>query len=150
MPVSLLADYLKDNQVRYLTIYHSPAFTAQEIAEKTHISGKEFAKTVMVKVDGLLNMIVVPATKNVNLIEIKELTKGEKVELATEGDFARYFPDCEVGAMPPFGNLYGIPVYVSKDIAKDKEITFNAGTHSEVIRLSYNDFQKLVHPKVIS
>jgi Ala-tRNA(Pro) deacylase len=131
-------------------ISHSRAYTAQEIAASAHIKGRELAKTVIVKVDGQLAMAVLPASFYVNFDRLREVTGAEEVELAHEDDFKDLFTGCEVGAMPPFGNLYNMDVYASEELAKSKEIAFNAGSHVEVIRLSYDDFERLVKPKVLA
>ncbi len=145
MPIQKLKVFLDDNGVKYTSIQHSRAFTAQEIAELTHIPGKELAKTVMVMIAGELAMAVIPAS---HLVDFKSLSDvaGISAELADEGDFVEMFPHCDVGAMPPFGNLYDMPVYVSEPLAEDEFIAFSAGSHAEVIRLKYADFQRLVNP----
>jgi Ala-tRNA(Pro) deacylase len=142
-------DYLDSHQIKYVTITHSPVYTAQEIAASAHIPGKELAKTVMVKIDGKTAMAVLPASYRVDFDLLKGATEASSVELASEADFENMFPGCELGAMPPFGNLYGIEVFVAASLAEDAEIAFNAGSHSELIRLSYKDFESLVKPKVI-
>jgi Ala-tRNA(Pro) deacylase len=149
MPVKKLEDFLDDEGVRYVTIRHSRAYTAQETAESAHIPGKELAKTVMVKIDGKMAMVVVPASDRIDLERLKRATGGGKLELASEGEFKRLFPDCEIGAMPPFGNLYGMDVYASSKLAEDDEIAFNAGSHTELIRLSYDDFARLARPRIV-
>ena len=146
MPVTRLKEFLDRENVKYVTIGHSPAFTAQEIAERAHIPGRELAKTVMVKIDGELAMIVVPASDHVKLAHLKEALGADEVELAGEYEFKERFPDCETGAMPPFGNLYDMKVFVSAPLREDDEIAFNAGSHSELIRMSYADFERLVNP----
>ena len=139
--------FLDDNKVRYTTMQHSVAYTAQEIAALAHIPGKELAKTVIVRVDGELAMAVVPASLQVDVERLKEAFAAKDVRLAEESDFSANFPDCERGAMPPFGNLYGMPVYVAEALAEDEEIAFNAGTHRDLIRMRYADFERLVQPK---
>lgn len=150
MPAQRLKDYLDSNNIKYISIIHSPAYTAQGIAHSAHISGKEMAKTVIVKSDGVMLMVVMPANLKVNLEQFKEILRADEVELACEEEFKYKFPDCELGAMPPFGNLYEMDVYISDELAKDKEIAFNAGSHTELIRMAYKDFKKLVNPKVIT
>jgi Ala-tRNA(Pro) deacylase len=108
------------------------------------------AKTVIVKIDGQMAMAVLPATRKVVLQELREITGADHVTFATEEEFKALFPDCETGAMPPFGNLYGMEVYVAPSLAEDEEIAFNAGTHSELIKLAYRDFERLVKPQVAS
>jgi len=149
MPAQKLIEFLNSNEIKFVTIYHSRAYTANEIAHSAHIHGQILAKTVMVKIDGKMAMAVRPASGLVNLNLLKEAIGAGSVMLATEQEFADLFPGCEVGAMPPFGNLYGMDVYVSDSLAKDKEIAFNAGTLTELIRLSYEDFARLVKPKVL-
>jgi Ala-tRNA(Pro) deacylase len=148
MPVKKLKAYLDENHVRYITIRHSSAYTAQEIAARSHVPGKNFAKTVMIKIDGKMAMAVLPASYQVDFDLLKELFGTKKVALATEAEFKYFFPDCEVGAMPPFGNLYDMEVFVAESLAGDREIAFNAGNHTEMIKLSYLDFERLVQPKV--
>ena len=141
-----LKDFLDEAHVKYITIGHSPAFTAQEIAERAHIPGKELAKTVIVKIDGDLAMVVTPASEHVRLEQLREVLGADSVELAHEYEFKDAFPDCETGAMPPFGNLYGMKVFVSQTLREDDEIAFNAGSHSELIRLPYAEYERLVEP----
>ncbi len=148
MPVERLREFLDSNGVRYITIRHSPAFTAQEIAASAHIKGRELAKTVMVKIDGKLAMAVIPAQRMLDLDKLSDATGGAKVEIAVEEEFIEAFPGCELGAMPPFGNIYGIDVFVALELTEDEEIAFNAGSHSELVRLSYADFESLAMPKV--
>jgi len=147
MPVKKLKDFLDSNKVKYVTIKHSPAYTAPEIAGSAHIPGKELAKTVIIKVDGKMAMAVLPASQRVNFDLLKKITGASKIELASEQEFKDLFPECEVGAMPPFGNLYGMEVFVDESLSEDEEIAFNAGSHTELIRLAYKDFERLVKPK---
>jgi Ala-tRNA(Pro) deacylase len=148
MPVRKLREFLDSKQVKYVSINHSPAYTAQEIAASAHIRGKELAKTVMVTLDGRLAMAVLPASRKVGFDLLREAAGVGDVQLASEQAFRDMFPGCEVGAMPPFGNLYDMDVYVSKSLTQDEEIAFNAGSHTELIRMAYQDFEQLVHPKV--
>ena len=149
MPATKLKKYLDSHNVKYDTLSHTPAYTSGEIAAEAHISGKELAKTVMVKLDGKLAMAVLPGPNKVNFQLLKDATGAKNVELAKEQEFKGRFPDCEVGAMPPFGNLYDMDVYVEETLSWDDEIGFNAGTHSEIVKLAYKDFETLVHPKVV-
>ena len=149
MPTRKLHEFLDANQVRYLKIEHSPAYTAQEIAAEVHIPGKQLAKTVMVKIDGEMTMAVLPADHRINFEKLKGAANAVKVELASESEFGDLFSDCSLGAMPPFGNLYGVDVLVDASLAEDEEIAFNACTHTELIKLSYMDFERLVKPKVL-
>jgi Ala-tRNA(Pro) deacylase len=150
MPVRKLREFLDSKQVKYVSINHSPAYTAQEIAASAHIRGKELAKTVMVTLDGRLAMAVLPASRKVGFDMLREVAGAGDVQLASEQAFRDMFPGCEVGAMPPFGNLYEMDVFVSKSLAQDEEIAFNAGSHTELIRMAYKDFERLVNPKVAS
>ena len=150
MQLSSLKEYLDKHNVKYVVISHSPAYTAQGIAALAHIPGKELAKTVIIKRDGELVMAVLPALFHVDLGLFKQVTKAEALELASEKEFKDQFPECETGAMPPFGNLYGIDVFADESLAKDREIAFNAGSHRELIRLGWGDFERLVKPKIIS
>ena len=149
MSLQQLRAFLDRNQVKYLTITHSPAHTAQEIAEAAHVPGKEMAKTVMVKIDGEMAMVVLPASMKVDFTRLLEATGAQTVELAQEREFAPLFPDCAVGAMPPFGNLYGIRTFVAEVLTEDEEITFNAGSLTEVITLAYRDYERLVRPHLL-
>ena len=145
MPIQRLKAFLDENGVKYTVIQHSRACTAQEIAQQAHIPGKELAKTVMVTIAGRVAMAVIPAS---HLVDFKYLSKvaGATVELADEGDFVELFPNCDVGAMPPFGNLYDMPVYVSESLAEDEFIAFSSGSHAEVMRVEYAEFERLVNP----
>ena len=148
MPLQQLKDHLNANDVRYVTISHSPAYSSQEIAESAHVTGKELAKTVMVKVGEVLAMAVLPASKTVNFDKLAAGIDAE-VDMATESEFEDRFPDCEIGAMPPFGALYGMEVFVDPSLAEEAEIVFNAGSHSELIRLDFADYERLTSPRFI-
>jgi Ala-tRNA(Pro) deacylase len=148
MPSKKLKEYLDKNEIQYITITHSLAYTAQKVAAAAHISGWEIAKTVIVKADGKMAMAVLPASTLINMDALKTVTGTENVELASEKEFSSLFPECETGAMPPFGNLYGMDVYVSSTLAQEDYIAFNAGTHTEVIKMSFKDFNRLVSPKI--
>ena len=148
MPTKKLKAFLDDNDVKYVTIKHSSAYTAQEIAARTHVSGKYFAKTVMIKIDGKLAMAILPASYQVDFELLQQVFGTYQVSLASEEEFKYIFPDCEVGAMPPFGNLYDMEVFVAETLAEDDEIAFNAGTHTEMLKLKYADFERLVEPRV--
>lgn len=149
MPIKKLKAYLDENNVKYVTIRHSRAYTAQEIAAKAHVSGKEVAKTVIIKVEGKMAMAVLPASYQVDFKLLKQLFGTQQVTLASEAEFMYFFPDCEVGAMPPFGNLYDMEVYVAETLAEDEQIAFNNGSHTEMLKMSYEDFERLVQPVVI-
>lgn len=149
MPVKRLKDYLDDNNIRYVTLTHSRAYTAQEIAASAHISGNDLAKTVIVNIDEQMSMVVLPASHHIDFNSLRRELGAIKVVLATEEEFRALFPECETGAMPPFGNLYDMPVYVSPVFSKEETITFSAGTHTELIQMAYADFEELVQPKVV-
>lgn len=149
MPSTRLHRLLDANHVKYQTIAHLPAPTAQETAAVAHVPGREFAKTVIVNIDGRLAMVVQNAKSLVPLSRIRAVTGAQEVHLASEHEFEDSFPDCEPGAMPPFGNLYGMEVFVTQDLAEDEEITFNAGSHTELVKLGYQDFARLVHPVLV-
>jgi Ala-tRNA(Pro) deacylase len=149
MTMSKLQEFLDSHHIEYVRIIHSRAYTAQKVAASAHIRGKELAKTVMVKIDGQIAMAVLPATKKVDFRLLREALGASQVELANEREFIDLFPDCDLGAMPPFGNLYGLEVYVAEPLTQDEEIAFNAGSHTELIKLAYKDFESLVKPKVI-
>jgi Ala-tRNA(Pro) deacylase len=149
MPLTKVRAFLDEHHIKYVVISHSKAYTAQGIAAIAHIRGQELAKTVIVKLDGALAMAVLPASYQVDLLALKKEVGVKDAALASEREFKQHFPDCETGAMPPFGNLYGIPVYVDETLTRDKEIAFNAGTHFELIRMDYADFDRLVDPTVM-
>jgi Ala-tRNA(Pro) deacylase len=149
MPATKLREFLDKQGVKYVNITHSLGYTAQEVASLAHIPGRELAKTVMVYLDDKLAMAVLPASYHVSLSKLKDGTGAKTITLATEREFRSAFPDCETGAMPPFGNLYGLPVYADLTLTFDHEIAFNAGTHRELVRLDYADFERLVKPTVL-
>ena len=144
-----LKGFLDGNKVKYVSVAHPPAYTAQEVAAMMHIPGKEMAKTVVINVDGELAMAVLPASFRVGIDTLRNAIGAESVALAGEQEFQEVFFDCDVGAMPPFGNLYGLDVYVAEKLTENEQIVFNACTHEEVIRISYRDFARLVSPRVI-
>lgn len=148
MVLKKLTEFLDSHNVKYTTISHSQALAAQEIAMVAHIPGKTLAKTVVLKVDDKLLMVVIPATDMVDFKSVKKASGATTAQLASEDEFTSRFPECEVGAMPPFGNLYEMDVVVADDLAEDEEIAFNAGSHRELIKMSYTDFEQLVKPKV--
>jgi Ala-tRNA(Pro) deacylase len=150
MPCRQLKEFLDSNHVQYLSIAHSPAYTAQEVAASAHIPGKEMAKTVMVRIGDKVAMAVLPANRKVVLQDLRDITGSDQVRFATEDEFRDLFPDCEAGAMPPFGNLYGLDVYVTPSLAEDEEIAFNAGSHTEALKMAYRDFESLVHPRIVN
>ncbi len=141
-------EYLNLHKVAYEVIRHRRDYTAQQTAADTHTKGKSFAKTVIVFADNQYYMVVLPATYLVSLEKVKNVLNAGHASLATEDEIAQICSDCEVGAMPPFGTLYELPVYVSHHLAEDHMITFNAGTHEDVIRILYKDFETLAKPNV--
>jgi Ala-tRNA(Pro) deacylase len=150
MPVQRLRDALNQQGIKYVLIAHSPAYTAQEIAAAAHIPGMEMAKTVMIRVDGRLVMAVLPASRQIDFRKIKEGLAATSVELASEEEFRGLCPDCELGAMPPFGSFYGISVVVDLVLTQDEEIYFNAGTHRELLRMKFSDYMQVVQPRIFS
>ena len=150
MILKRLVDFLDTNKVKYVNITHSTAFTAQDVAESAHISGKEMAKTVIVWMDGDMAMVVLPVSSMVDFNKLKGAISAKSIELASESEFKDRFPSCEIGAMPPFGNLFSMKVLVDTMLAEDKEFAFNAGTHHELIKMLYVDYERLVKPTLVS
>ena len=148
MPVKTLKNFLDDQQVKYISIAHSIAYTAQEIAESAHIPGDAMAKTVIASLDGELAMAVLRAPDKVDLDLLRAAAGAGEGHLASEDQFRSRFPSVDPGAMPPFGNLYGMRVFVDEPLTRNKLIAFNAGSHSELVQLGYADFERLVEPKV--
>jgi Ala-tRNA(Pro) deacylase len=144
-----LRNYLEDNDVPYVHYRHPVAYTAQEVAAAQHVSGRDMVKTVLLKAEDQLVMYVLPAMMQVDLEALQEQLPFRWIQLASEFEFAAFFPDCQVGAMSPFGNLYHLPVYVDYSLADNEEIVFNAGTHVDTIRMKYRDFVRLVQPIMI-
>lgn len=144
-----LREFLDSSGVRYQTEVHERTVDAARTAEAAHVPGREFAKTVIVRADGRLLMTVLPATDQVHVDQLKRSLGAKEVELADESDIDTAFLDCELGAMPPFGNLYNMDVFVSEHLREDETIAFNAGTHEDVIRMSYQDYDRLVRPNVL-
>ena len=150
MPVKKLKEFLDENRVKYVSIQHSKAYTAQEVAASAHVPGKSMAKVVIVEMDGEMAMAVLPANRKIVLQDLREITGSDQVKFASEEKFKDRFPDCEIGAMPPFGNLYGMDVYAAESLADNDEIAFNAGSHEEIIKLPFRDFDRLVQPRVMA
>lgn len=142
-----LIDCLNENKAGYEILQHPEAVTAQRIAEVEHVKGRHHAKVVMVKSEGKHVMTVLPADHQIDLEKV-EKALGQTASLDTEQEFKSLFPDCVVGAMPPFGNLYGLPTYVDKSLSQEDYIVFEAGTHTDAIKLSYRDYEKIVKPRV--
>jgi len=149
MPAIRLKNLLEENNIKYVTILHDPAYTAQEKAESAHVSGKDLAKTVLVRIDDNLSMVVLAANEKLDLSNLKNELDASRVSLADEKHFVSSFPGCEPGAIPPFGNIYGMDVYISDALSMDREIVFNAGSHIELIKLPMGDYLKIVHPRII-
>lgn len=149
MPVQKLKKFLDDNGIQYVSVIHSPTYTAQEVAARVHISGRLLAKTVIIKMDGKMAMAVLPASLQIDFDYLRKETGASTVELATEEEFKDLFPGCELGAMPPFGNLYDMPVFTDHSLSEDEEIAFSAGTHSELVKLRFEDFKRLVRPTMV-
>lgn len=150
MPImKKLRELFDGANVSYEVYNHPLAYTAQEVAQTQHVSGDLMAKVVMLKIDGDLVMSVITGSQKVHLPTIRENLGAQEVRLASEDEFTSRFPDCEIGAMPPFGNLFGLAVYVDPAVAKDESIYFNAGNHVQTVRLRYKDFEALVTPKMV-
>ena len=143
-----LEAYLRDSQVPFQVQHHPVAYTAQRIAASEHIPGKMVAKVVIVLADGKSVMLALPASHRVNFPKAESALGAKEVRLAREEEFAAVFPDCPVGAMPPFGNLYNLAVFVDRALQEDETIVFQAGTHTDTMSLKYADFERLVHPTV--
>jgi len=149
MPIKKLREFLDENKIKYIVISHSLAYTAMEVAASAHISGKDLAKTVIVKIDGKMAMTVLPASCKVVITLLKEATGANEIELAKEREFKDIFPECEIGAMPPFGNLYEMEIFADESLKENEEIAFNACSHTELIKMAYRDFERLVNPKIV-
>lgn len=150
MPFNRLHRLLDANHVDYQTIHHPTSYSAQQTAAVAHVPGRELAKAVIVHIDGALAMVVQNASGMVPLGRLKAAAGARDVHLANEQEFRDWFPDCDLGAMPPFGNLYGMEVFVDPTLAADEKIVFNAGSHIELMRMNYRDFERLVKPKVVA
>lgn len=147
-PAERIKDYLNRQAIPYEFIHHRRDYTAQETAADTHTRGKDFAKTVILWVDNQYCMAVLPATKQIDFEKMKKFLNVKSINLASEDEIEAICPDCETGAMPPLGELYNMPVYVSHHLTYDHMITFNAGTHEDAVRMQYRDYDELVRPKV--
>jgi len=151
MPIlNKLKKVLDEAKICYEVYNHRLSFTAQETAETLHNSGKEMAKVVVLKANGNFAMAVVPGNRMVNLKKVRRALAARDVSVASEKEFGALFPGCEIGAMPPFGRLFGLPVYVDPALEAEEEIFFNAGNHQQTVKMSYADFKKLVNPVIIS
>ncbi len=145
----ILRNYLEHEKVTFQVKQHQPTVDACRTAQAAHVPGRTFAKTVIVKADNALKMVVIPSTDEVHLSELQQALGARKLTLADESEFESAFPDCETGAMPPFGNLYNMEVFVNEHLREDEHIVFNAGGHDEVMRMSYRDYDRLVNPQVL-
>jgi Ala-tRNA(Pro) deacylase len=146
MPIRRLREFLDSHHIKYFVISHSPAYTAQDIAAVAHVSGNELVKTVMVTVDGKMAMVLLHASRHLDFDLLRQLCGSRDVALAEEQEFSGLFPECEIGAMPPFGNLYGMEVYADEELDESIDIVFSAGSHRELLRLSWFDYKRLVAP----
>jgi Ala-tRNA(Pro) deacylase len=149
MIAARLETFLKESRAHYEVIPHRLDYQAQQAAVDTDTPQRDFAKTVFVCVDGRYAMAVMPASQFLSERKLREALGADELRLAAEYEFEGLCPDSAVGAEPPFGNLYGLDVYVSPVLTEDEEITFNAGSHEEVVRMAYRDFERLVRPRVV-
>ncbi len=149
MIMKKLAEFLDLNKVQYTVLTHSISYTADEVARSAHVAGKELAKTVVVWIDGSMALVVLPASHMIDFTLLRTQSGAKNVELANESEFRDRFPECEVGAMPPFGNLFSMRTFVASTLKEDKEILFNAGSHRELVRMGYDDFERLAHPTIV-
>jgi Ala-tRNA(Pro) deacylase len=143
-------EYLEENQIPYIHCTHRLAYTAQEVAAAQHVPGREMAKTIVVKADDQFVLVILPAVSKIDMKALRDELPFKHVDLASEKEFAALFPDSEIGAMVPFGNLYNLSVYVDQSLCADEEIVFNAGTHVDTIKMKYHDFELLVQPQKIN
>jgi Ala-tRNA(Pro) deacylase len=143
-----IRDFLDSQSVSYEAIHHTQAFTAQEVAHSLHVSGKKCVKAVVAEGDHKIVIVVTPASHRLNLKELKSALKVNQLEMLVESELVDLFPDCDLGAIPPFGNLYGIDVWVDRAVASSERIVFCAGTHEDCIRMRYSDFARLTRPFV--
>jgi Ala-tRNA(Pro) deacylase len=143
-----IKQYLDDNKVEYKVLTHPRAYTAQDTAAAAHVPGRELAKSVVVKADDRFVLAVLPAPRKIDLEKLKKILGVSSIRLALESEFSSSFPGCEAGAMPPFGSLYGVQVFVDYSLTEDDDIVFNASTHEEAIRMKYADFERLITPTV--
>lgn len=150
MALTKLIDYLDEQEIDYRLLDHPIRYTAEATAKAAHVDASEFAKTVVVRIDGAPALAVTRGQDKVDLERLREAAGAAHVELASEWDFDELFPGVHKGAMPPFGNLFDLPVFVDRKLTDDETLYFNAGTHSQVMALAYDDFQRLVEPSVVS
>lgn len=150
MTLKEIRAFLDAEHIYYTVRGHPLAYTSPKVAAAAHVPGRALAKVVIVWIDGRLAMAVLPSTQHIDLAHLRELARAGDVHLAREEEFADRFPECQIGAMPPFGNLYGMTVYVAEALTRDEDISFNACTHTEIMTLAYADFERLAHPKVLA
>lgn len=143
-----LEQYLQENDVPFEVMAHRQAYTMQEVAAALHVPGKQVAKVVMVKADGEMAMLAIPAPYRLDFAKLRALLSAKEVSLAKEEEFADLFADCATGAMPPFGNLYDLPVYIDRALAEEANILFRVGTHRHTMKVAYTDFARLAQPTV--
>ena len=143
-----LEQYFLDNGVGFQAMTHPAAYTAQEVAAAQRVPGKQVAKVVMALTDGKAVMLVMPASYRIDFARLKDALGSKEVRLAREEEFSDLFPDCDVGAMPPFGNLYDVPMYVDRVLAEDTEVVFQAGTHRDTMKIAYPDYARLAQPTI--
>jgi len=143
-----LEKYFRDNGVKFKAMAHPTAYTAQEVAAAQEVKGEQVAKVVMVLADAKAVMLVMPASYRIDFPKLKSVLKAKEARLAKEEEFSGLFPDCDTGAMPPFGNIYDVPVYVDRSLTEDPEIVFQAGSHRDTMKIAYKDYARLVNPTV--
>ncbi|HUV23082.1 MAG TPA: YbaK/EbsC family protein [Gammaproteobacteria bacterium] len=148
MPAQKLKRMLDQRNIKYLSINHSPAYTARETAASTFVPRSEFAKTIIVDMDGEKVMAVLTASRHVDLEALRKLAGGKEARLASEDEFEELFPDCEIGAMPPFGSLYATRVFVDEMVTEVDDLCFNAGSHEQILRMDCSDYLQLEQPVV--
>lgn len=150
MATQRLEQFLKAHNVRFNTVAHDHAITTLDAARRAHLPSHDVAKTVVVKLDGRLAMAVIPANEWISLEALRQAAGVRSASLAGEHEFRDRFPECEVGAMPPFGNLYGMDVYAADTLSHQHDIAFHAGNHDEMVRMGWSDYERLVHPRIMS
>jgi Ala-tRNA(Pro) deacylase len=144
-----LRDFLDAQHVPYHAIVHRRDYTAQAAAADTHTPGREFIKTILLAVDNGYALAVLPADQHADLAKVRRALGATDVSLASEEEMQQCFPDCEPGALPPFGHLYDLPVLMSRTLEEDEQITFNAGNHEVALRMQRRDFERLGEPRVV-
>ncbi len=149
MPMSRLEAFLKQNKAEFKTITHARAYTAPEVAESAHIQGQRLAKAVMLNIDGMLVMMVLPSNFNLSLVRMRDALAAQSIELASESEFAEHFENCELGALPPFGSLYGVPVYAAAEFDEQEEIAFSAGSHTQLLLMRWEEYLRLEKPEIL-